>query len=252
MLAPCSNGANGACKTTKTANKRRGKKRETKRKRKTHTWRGWLFGWTLDAQSDVQRTTRLVVRSRVCVWSNSRETRAIQMIGRSGRSSDRWETENVQAKSKMNNMDSGVSPPVGSDVTLVSSWCVWDVSALDTRPLQSGAAKSDEGGETVVLRTTVTSLRQLWALMASAATTPHSIAIFRPTIRPTPDDALNVRGGVWVRGASAGAPLCTRLTPLRLFPLRCLCGNFFPFFFFPFCSRIRGSTRRRGPAWCVR
>jgi hypothetical protein len=92
----------------------------------------------------------------------------------------------------------------GVDAPLESSWCLWDVQ-------QPGGVGDSESMHTTVsalaaahdaaaprLRATVTSLRQVWPLLAAPSSTA-SLALFRAGVRPALADVANQRGGVWVR-----------------------------------------------------
>jgi hypothetical protein len=153
-----------------------------------------------------------------------------------------------------------------ADAPLESSWCLWDVQ-------QPGGVGDSESMHTTVsalaaahdaaaprLRATVTSLRQVWPLLAAPSSTA-SLALFRAGVRPALADVANQRGGVWVRTGHSPikrrtirAPIADRRSPIATPFSVVFCHArekgkkkfFFSHFFFLFVRRFLASMSRRG------
>jgi hypothetical protein len=184
-----------------------------KKKKKKVDPRAIHTGWTAVAtSSNTRQTTKQTGTSGVATNADARRTTAAA-TAMSGEAPQHQQQQQQQA---------------ALDATLDASWCVWDASGRATTPVVArrgggGEEESDTGHPTqppsaecseagveangsggnavggVVLRATVSTLRQLWTAIGGAVGGGvRSLAVFRLGVRPAPDDPANVRGGVWV------------------------------------------------------
>jgi hypothetical protein len=81
---------------------------------------------------------------------------------------------------------------------------VWDLSCSEADTSSNSNSNNNNGSSSgeassFSMRSTVSSLRQVWTVLATPSSTAQSVALFRAGVRPTPIDVANQLGGVWVR-----------------------------------------------------